>query len=448
MDLTNHIAPEQKQALSASQVQALNILALTNQELEDFMVNEYLENPLLERTEQKENDIMTSIEKFSDSDAGTSYADQHPGNPDDREHFEKEFSARSGDPLKELLLGQLNWKDYTKQQMKIMSYLVDCLDEKGFFTHDTGELSAGSGYPKEELDRCLAVLRELEPAGIFAPNLEECLIKQLEEKDLADETVCVLLRNYLTELVSGQIGTISRSLGISTIRVKEYIHLIGSLNPRPIMDIQAEESSYVVPDIIVSRPGGKWSVEINDQWTGEYRFSDYYIQMMKDATDPELTAYFKERLERARFVVSCVEQRRKTITRIMEAILLRQEDYFEHQDSLKPMGMEDIAADLGIHVSTVSRAVKGKYVQYKKTEPLKSLFTSALSRDGEREGVSSGKIKERIRALIAGEEKKPLSDQKLAEKLAEEGITVSRRAVAKYRIQMNIPDSRQRGLRL
>ena len=108
----------------------------------------------------------------------------------------------------------------------------------------------------------------------------------------------------------------------------------------------------------------------------------------------------------------------------------------------------DIAADLGIHVSTVSRAVKGKYVQYKKTEPLKSLFTSALSRDGEREGVSSGKIKERIRALIAGEEKKPLSDQKLAEKLAEEGITVSRRAVAKYRIQMNIPDSRQRGLRL
>ena len=163
MDLTNHIAPEQKQALSASQVQALNILALTNQELEDFMVNEYLENPLLERTEQKENDIMTSIEKFSDSDAGTSYADQHPGNPDDREQFEKEFFARSGDPLKELLLGQLNWKDYTKQQMKIMSYLVDCLDEKGFFTHDTGELSAGSGYPKEEVDRCIAVLRELPP---------------------------------------------------------------------------------------------------------------------------------------------------------------------------------------------------------------------------------------------------------------------------------------------
>lgn len=448
MDLTNYTAVEQKQVLSAGQVQSLDILAFTNQELEDFMVNEYLENPLLEHADQKENDLMTSIEKFSESDSGTSYADQHPGNPDDKEHFEKEFSARSGDPLKELLLGQLNWKDYSRQQMKMMSYLVDCLDEKGFFTHDTRELSAESGYPQEALDQCLAILRELEPAGIFASDLAECLLKQLEAKELADETLCLLLRNYLIELVSGQIGTISRSLGISTIRVKEYIHLIGSLNPRPLMDIQSEESSYVVPDIIVSRPGGKWTVEINDQWMGEYRFNDYYIHMMKDAADPELTAYFKERLERARFIFGCVEQRRKTITRIMEAILTRQEDYFMHRDALKPMGMESIAADLGISVSTVSRAVKGKYVQYKKTEPLKALFTSALSKDGENEGISSDKIKERIRALIAEEGKKPLSDQKLAEQLAAEGITVSRRAVAKYRIQMNIPDSRQRGLRL
>ena len=130
-----------------------------------------------------------------------------------------------------------------------------------------------------------------------------------------------------------------------------------------------------MPDIIVSRPGGKWTVEINDQWMGEYRFSDYYIHMMKDATDPGLTAYFKERLERARFVFGCVEQRRKTITRIMEAILARQEDYFIHRDSLKPMGMEDIAADLRVSVYTVSRAVRGKYVQYKKTEPLEALFT-------------------------------------------------------------------------
>lgn len=446
MDLKNYIAAEQRQTLSSSQVQALNILAFTNQELEDFMVNEYLENPMLERIEQKENEIMTSIEKFSDSES--SYVDQHPGSPDQEEPHRKELSARAENDIKENLLGQLNWKDYSKRQWEIMSYLTDCLDEKGFFTHDVEELSASSGYEKEELNQCLAVLRELEPAGIFSPNLQECLIRQLEAKGTDDEILYTLLRNYLTELVSGQIGTISRSLGISTIRVKEYIHLIGSLNPRPIMDIQSEEASYVVPDILVSRPGGRWKVEMNDQWMGEYKYSDYYMHMMKESSDPELSAYFKERLERARFVVNCVEQRRKTTIRIMEAILKWQEDYFEFRDSLKPMGLEDIARELGIHASTVSRAVRGKYVQYKRTEPLKGLFTSAVSKEGEQEGVSPEKIKERIRYMIAGEGDKPLSDQRLAENLEKEGILVSRRAVAKYRIQMNIPDSRQRKILL
>lgn len=446
MELNSYVEVQQKQALSASQVQALNILAFTNQELEDFMVNEYLENPMLEHSDRKENEIMTSMEKFSDSQIV--YGDQHPGNPEEDDPYRRELSAKNGNRLKENLLGQLNWKDYSKDQWKIMSYLVDCLDEKGFFTQDLEELSAASGYEKEELNRCLMVLRELEPAGIFSSNLEECLLKQLEAKEIQDETLCRILRNYLPQLVSGQIGVISRSLGISTVQVKEYIHLIGSLNPRPIMDIQAEESTYVVPDVIVTRPGGAWRVEINDQWLGEYQYSDYYIRMMKEATDPELTAYFKERLNRARFVMNCVEQRRNTIIRVTEAILKRQEAYFELQDSLKPMGMEDVAGDLGVHVSTVSRAVKGKYIQYKKTDPMKALFTSALSKNEENQGISPEKIKERIRAMIAAEGRKPLSDQKLADCLAEEGLSVSRRAVAKYRIQMNIPDSRQRGMGL
>lgn len=448
MDLNSYIAAEQKQSLSANQMQALHILALTNQELEDFMVNEYLENPMLENAERKENEIMTSIEKFSDTELQTAYADQHPGNPDEDEPYRRELSAQKGNLLKENLLGQLNWNDYSKRQWKIMGYLVDCLDEKGFFTQDVGELAETSGYGEDELRQCLAVLRELEPVGIFSPNLAECLIKQLEERAVEDETLFLLLREHLAELVSGRIGAISRSLGISTIQVKEYIHLIGSLNPRPIMDIQRSEASYVVPDILVSRPGGRWNVEINDQWTGEYKYSTYYIRMMEESTDPELTAYFKERLDRAKFVINCVEQRRKTIIRIVEAILKRQEDYFQLKGPLAPMTLEDIGADLGLHASTVSRAIKGKYVQYKKTESLKSLFTTAVAKSSEQEGISPEHIKEKIRSLIQSEEKKPFSDQKLAEKLADEGIAISRRAVAKYRIQMNIPDSRQRALLL
>lgn len=448
MDLTTSIAAEQKQVLSANQVQALTILSYTNQELEDFLVNEYLENPMLESMEHKENELLTSIEKFRDMENGPAYADQHPGSPEGEEPYRRELSAKKSDPVKENLLGQLNWNDYSKRQWKIMSYLVDCLDEKGFFPHSIQSLSEASGYGEDELSQCLAVLKELEPAGIFSPNLAECLIKQLKKRGIEDETLFLLLQDHLENLVVGQIGTISRSLGISTIQVKEYIHLIGSLNPRPIMDIRQLEASYVVPDILVSRSGGKWLVEINDQWMGDYQYSSYYIRMMEQSTDPELTAYFKERLERARFVINSVEQRRKTILRIVEAIFARQEDYFERKGPLAPMGLEDIAADLGIHPSTVSRAIKGKYVQYKKTVLLKSLFTSAVSKSQEQDGISPEHIKERIRAAIAREGKKTFSDQKLAELLAAEGISISRRAVAKYRIQMNIPDSRQRALLL
>ena len=378
MDLRDYTSAGQKQALPDSRAQALDILAMTNQELEDFLVNEYLENPMLESVEHKENEIMTSIEKFSDEGASASYAEQHPGNPEDEDLGGNEFSAKTGDQLRESLLGQINWKEHSRHDLKIMSYLIDCLDEKGFFTYDTRELAATSGYSQEDLDRCLAVLEDLEPVGIFSPDLAECLIRQLRAKEIQDPILRALLREHLTDLVNGQIGNISRHLGISTIQVKEYIHLIGSLNPRPVMDIQRSEASYVVPDILISRSGDRWSVEINDQWMGEYRFSQYYMNMMKESSDPELTAYFNERLERAKSVMGWVEQRGRVIVQVAESVLKRQEDHVRHQGPLTPMKLTDIAQELDIPYSTVALAVKGKFIQYKKTESLQSLFTSPV----------------------------------------------------------------------
>lgn len=379
MNLSTRKAEGQTPKPPAHQIQALDILALTNQELEDFLVNEYLENPMLENLEHKENEIMTSIEKFSDGGSDLSYADQHPGSPDDEDRGSEEpednWSDTTEDRLKESLFGQLRLKDYSKHQLKIMNYLIDCLDDKGFFTYDIGDLADTSGYAREDLEQCLAVLRKLEPVGIFSSDLTECLLTQLEAKGIRDETLSVLLQEHLSDLIEGQIGKVSRHLGISTVQVKEYIHLIGSLNPRPVMDVRHSEASYVVPDIIVSKHGGNWSVEINDQWMGEYRFSDYYIRLMEESSDPELTAYFKERLERARLVMKCVEKRRRTIIRVMEAVLQRQEEYFDLKGPLAPMEAADIAEDLQLDIAVVRQAVKGKYVQYKKTVALEPLFT-------------------------------------------------------------------------
>lgn len=444
MEMGSGLLVEQKQALSVGQVQSLNILALNNQELEDFLMNEYLENPMLENSGDKENEMFTDMEKMYEK--GTSFRDQYLENPEEEEQSRNDVRARTENSLKEYLLNQLDRGSLSQREWETAEYLIDCRDEKGYFLYQTEELAQNSGYEQKELEQCLAVLKELEPVGIFSSSLAECLEKQLRVKGVEDETLFVLLRNHMQELMNGQIGMISRKLQVSTVQVKEYIHLIGTLNPRPVMDIQKDETEYVVPDILIARQNGQWEVTLNDGWMGEYRYNDYYIRMMEETKDPELQAYFRERLERARFVVNSVEQRRRTIVRIVEAVLELQKDYFEENGNLAPMQQEDIAQLLGIHVSTVSRAIKGKYIQYRKTIPLKALFTAGIS-DHEGDGaVSSDTIKQRLRQVIEEEGKKPLSDQKLAEQLEKEGISVSRRAVTKYRIQMNIPDSRQRGI--
>lgn len=445
MELNIGLSLAQKQTLSVNQVQSLNILACTNQELENFLTNEYLENPLLDNVNNKDHDMMADLEKLYEK--GSSYKDQYLSNPEDEDQKRQDIKAPSENQLKEYLLFQLNRFDYTEEEWRILEYLIECLDSRGYFPYDIDELAREAGQEAAKWRRCLENLKDLEPVGIFSGCLAECLEKQLKARGIEDETLTRLLKEFLPELTEGKLGKISRSLGVSTVQVKEYIHLIGSLNPRPVMDIQAEETRYVVPDILVVRQGNQWEVVLNDRWMGEYKYNDYYLKMMEESTDPELTDYFKERFGRAKFVLECVEQRRRTIVQVVEAVLQIQEDYFLGTGQLKPMRQEDVAAMLGIHVSTVSRAVKGKYLQYRKTVLLRSLFSANASGNRQGEAASPEQIKKRIRQMIEAEGQHVLSDQKLAESLEQEGFPVSRRTVAKYRIQMNIPGSRQRGLK-
>ena len=198
----------------------------------------------------------------------------------------------------------------------------------------------------------------------------------------------------------------------------------------------------MVPDILVQREDGHWKVTLNDSWMGEYRFNDYYIHMMQTATDPELKEYFRGKLERARLIVNSVERRRGTITQIVEAILEDQSDYFLNDGKLQPMTMDKIARQLDISTSTVSRAIRNKYMQYRRPVLLRDLFSNAAS---ENTDASADIVRKRIEELIQGEDHaRPLSDDKLAKMLKEEGMCISRRTVAKYRQQMGIPESRLR----
>nr|WP_303182559.1 RNA polymerase factor sigma-54 [Lachnoclostridium phocaeense] len=441
---------EQKQNMSANQVMSLEILTYTSQELENFLMKEYLENPMLESSGKKENEMFTDIESLYEK--GKSYRDYYLEESADQEDRRSDVAAKSSDELKRSLLDQLHQKTYTPRQWLCMNFLIDCLEPTGYLTMDLDELSrtpvnGADCFTAAELEAALAVLKTLEPAGIFAGDLPECLILQLERKGVEDPVLFCLIRDHMEALTRGQLSGISRKLKVSTGQLKQYIHEISLLSPRPILDVSEDEAHYIIPDIIVSRSRDSWDITINDSWTGEYSYNQYYIQMMQETTDLQLKQYFKEKLERARLIINSVEQRRQTLIRIVRFLLEYQQDYFESGGNLKPLTQEQAAEALGLHPSTISRSIKGKYIQYRQTVLMKSLFSAAVSssEDAGSSSFSPQAVKERIRQLIE-QEQAPLSDQKLSELLAQEGIRISRRGVAKYRMELGIADSRQRKL--
>ncbi len=438
----NGLIMEQRQVLSSRQVQSLDILSYTNQELEEFLTNEYLENPLLECTQDKESDMLTNIEKMYEK--GVSYEEHYTTWQEDDSDRRFDIADHQDRERSQFLLGQLDRKDHTDQEWKIMEMLIECLDDDGFFPYTAQETARLFHVPTQIVETCLHTLKELEPTGVFSSDLSECLIRQAREKGICDDKLILLLTDYFPDIMSGHIGNVSRSLRLSTVGVKEYIHLISTLNPRPFAHTAQRKTEYIVPDILIQRHGDKWEITLNDQWMGDYRYNDYYLKMMEQAKDPELVSYFRERMERAKFVIQCVEQRRNTILRIVRAILEIQKDHFENRGPLIPMTLEDVAARTEFHPSTISRAVRNKYIQYHQSVLLKNLFSSPAA-EKDNASLSAEQIKGRIKELIQGEKpEKPLSDARIADLLAMEGTDISRRTVAKYRAQLGILDSKQR----
>ena len=433
---------EQAQTLSGAQIQSLKVLEYTNQELDAFLQTEYLENPLLEASMDRQEETMQNLEKFYEQGSEDSeYSGEQIREKDDDVDRRGDVRAKEQWTRERLVMEQLPHGRYSENERRLIRYLAGCLDDSGYFPYDAEDIAEATGYEKALVERCLRELKELEPAGIFAKDLSECLILQLRRAGAQEPKLYEMTEDYLDEILRGHVSRVTRQLHISTVQAKEYMHILSTLNPRPLAG-EGRETPYIVPDILAVREGSGWKVELNDRWMGEYRLNDYYIHMMEEAQDPELKEYFAEKFRRAKHVLECVEQRRTTLLRIVYEILERQSGYFLRGEVLKPMAQEEIAQALQIHSSTVSRALRGKYLQYQKTVLLKDLFSAAVSKE---EGSSAEDVKSRIRTLVEKEDREnALSDSRLEKLLAEEEIMVSRRTIAKYREQMGIPDSNMR----
>ncbi len=469
-DLT--IEQTQKLTMTPELIQAIQILQYNSQELEDFVSKEIMENPILEMDNTVPNDSRENLkdpessmseelmykeaerddidlrEKIAESEYDDiSYRQwEHRVSNEDVVSFDQYTSKE--ETLQDYLLLQLTFSDLKDRDKKIGRYLVEGIDDNGYLTVDTDQTAAAFGVKACTVERILKVIQGFEPVGVGARSLEECLLIQLEAKGFKDESLDYVIKNHLNDLAENKIQYIAKSIGLTVLQVQAMADLIRTLDPKPGMAYSSgEQIRYVVPDVIIEKEDDGYEIVTNDSTIPSLKVSSYYMNLVKNNKDDEdLQKYLNDKYNSALWLIKSIEQRKRTIFKVSEAVMKLQTEFLEKGEKyLKPMTLKQIADAVGVHESTVSRSINGKFIQTPRgVYEIKYFFSSGVG-SGSGEGLSSNSIKTFIKEIIDGEDpKKPCSDQDMVEILSEKGIEISRRTVAKYRESMNILSSSKR----
>ena len=331
---------------------------------------------------------------------------------------------------------------------RIGEYIIESLDENGYLTSSAKEMAEAVGVPEEEVLAMLSVIQTFDPLGVGAADLAECLLIQLRQQGQLTEIFELVIRDHLKDLAENRLGIIAREMGISTGEVQLISDVIRMLEPKPGRQFASQgETKYIVPDVIVEKIDEEYVVSINDNSTPHLMVSSYYQNLLHSAEkDEALSKYLSDRVNSALWLIKSIEQRKQTIYNVVSAVVRYQKEFFEKGSKyLKTLTLKDIAEEVGIHESTVSRSINGKYMQCCKGVFEIKYFFSAGVAGSAGEGISSNSIKEFIKEIVDKEDQKsPYSDQDMAEMLQEKGIKISRRTVAKYRDEMHILSSSKR----
>jgi RNA polymerase sigma-54 factor len=345
-------------------------------------------------------------------------------------------------------MSQLRLITDEEMALAIGEYIIGSLDDSGYLTCTLKEIADTFGATEEEVEKVLKIIQTFDPIGVGARNLKECLLIQLEAKGLGSSLAARIVRDHFDEFKQKKYLDLSKALKTSLKEIQEQAHVIGSLNPKPGLDIISEEPKYVIPDLVVDRVGDRYIVSLNDRNIPHLRISQSYREELQQNVelDSEAKDFIQSRLKNAKWLIQTIEQRRRTMIKVMEAIVEEQHEFFEKGAvSLRPLTLQQVASKINMHESTVSRVTTNKYVQTPRgVYELKFFFSSSLStEDGEEISAKSAKIK--IKTIIGKEDpRRPLSDQKIADILKKEGLIIARRTVAKYREQLGILPARHR----
>lgn len=447
---------KQKQMVTQNMIQAVEILQMSAQELSDYMKELSLENPVVEieesQPEDKQEDQLKKLEWLATLDEQNRTWYRYDSEEDQQDRLSN-VSVRQGETLQNSLMQQLIAGQYSDMQMKVFEYIALCLDSNGYFTMEPAEVAQQFGVSECFIGECLSVMKSLEPAGVCAGSLKECLLLQLAAMERADGTELYhiekeIVRQYMELLGKNQLHVIAKKMQAPIERIKEACETIRSLNPRPAQGYDSgERSRYIVPDITIVKLDDRFEILLNDYAYPALHINKEYLQMLRSDCGDEVKEYLHQKVSQVRQVQDCIVRRGSTLLNLARCIVEVQKGFFLFgEQSIRPFRLKDAAQKLDVHESTVSRAIKDKYLQCCwGTYPLSFFFSKGVRQEEEQEAVATFSIKNELRQLIGEEDKKkPYNDQKLSELLTERGFEISRRTVAKYRESMGIPNSRGR----
>ena len=430
----------QELKLTPQLMQSMEVLQMTSQELLEYVGRMAEENPLLDQsdTPEREYEALRRQASWIDGGLGQRGTFTH----EDAAPLEPGRADRELEGLAAFLRDQLARRRLERPLLALCRYLAELVDEDGYLAQEDVDSLEEMKIPKKLIDQALETIQSLDPPGVGARSLSECLLLQLERKKGASPAALEIAARFLPELGRKHYGAIAQKSGRSLEEVQAAAEEIAALEPHPGRAFQPEEPAvYVRPDIFVAELEGEWQVILNDYYLPRVSVNDYYVRLLKESDEEETRAYLRQKLQQAKWLLDSLERRGGTLRRCAQAILEAQRPFFAGETAaLAPMTLSALAQSLELHPSTVSRAVRGKYLQCRQgTYPLRYFCSLPVS------GTSRQAVKQRLLALIRGEDPaRPLSDARLAALLEAEGVHVARRTVAKYRMELGLGSSTAR----
>lgn len=440
----------QNQILSQKMIQSMEILQMNSQELNEYIKEIAMENPVVDIEEKYETpdaagDLMKKLEWLDSIDERNRiyYRQEHGDSSEDKGLMD--YNENVGEELSEYVLHQLLTMELSDLQYDIIEYMVYSLDSKGYMEENLEDIAVRFHTDVDFVEDQLKLLQGLDPAGVCARDIKECLLLQLDREAETDKIAITIVEKYLELLGKNQLHIISKKMKLPMEDIIEACDHIKDLNPKPSRGFDARSRlKYITPDVTVVKLSGYYEILLNEYVYPKIGINNFYRRILEDSASKETKAYIVDKIRQAEWIKNCIGQRNSTLMRVAKCIVDYQERFFNQGTGhLKPLRLQDVAEMLDIHESTVSRAIRDKYLQCPwGVFPMSYFFSKSISSEKAGEKITTEQVKALIVNVIEEEnKKKPLSDRAITERLVEWGVKISRRTVAKYREELGIKDA-------